>query len=59
MYRALKSFSGKISVAEGERIQLFDEKIINDLLQAGYIAKIEETKKETKGKKTKRKTKTK
>lgn len=59
MYRALKSFSGRISVAEGERIQLFDEKIINDLLQAGYIAKIEETKKETKGKKTKRKTKTK
>ena len=59
MYRALKSFSGKISVAEGERIQLFDEKIINDLLQAGYIAKIEETKKEAKGKKTKRKTKSK
>lgn len=59
MYRALKSFSGRISVAEGERIQLFDEKIINDLLQAGYIAKIEETKKETKEKKTKRKTKSK
>jgi len=59
MYRALKSFSGRISVSEGDKIEIFDEEIIKDLLQAGYIAKIEETKKVVQEKKAKKKTKSK
>ena len=38
IYYALKSFSGEISMRAGEKRELADEKIIADLLRAGYIA---------------------
>ena len=37
-YKALVSFSGLISMAEGEIRELKDENIIDDLLKAGYIS---------------------
>lgn len=36
-YRALVSFSGVISMAEGEVREIEDPTIVNDLLKAGYI----------------------
>lgn len=53
IYRALRSFSGVISVSEGSEVDINDKVVETDLLKAGYIAKIEETKKE-KPKPTKR-----
>lgn len=44
MYRALKSFVGKLSMKKGEMKPIRDEAIANDLLHAGYI--IEEKAKE-------------
>ena len=46
IYRALRSFSGVISVSEGSEVDINDKAVETDLLKAGYIAKIEETKKE-------------
>jgi len=43
IYRALRSFSGVISVSEGSEVDINDKAIETDLLNAGYIAKIEET----------------
>ncbi len=37
IYRALKSFSGVISMAAGEERELKDQYLIDDLLKAGYI----------------------
>lgn len=42
MYRALISFSGLISMAEGDVGEISDIAIANDLLKAGYIEKIED-----------------
>lgn len=36
-YKALISFSGLISMAEGEVREIGDPAIVNDLLKAGYI----------------------
>ena len=36
-YKALVSFSGLISMAEGEVREIEDPAIVNDLLKAGYI----------------------
>lgn len=36
-YKALVSFSGVISMAEGEVREIEDPAIVNDLLKAGYI----------------------
>lgn len=36
-YKALISFSGLISMAEGEVREIEDPAIVNDLLKAGYI----------------------
>ena len=52
MYRALKSFSGVISMSMGEVREITDQKIVNDLLNAGYIVKIREIKIEENAKKT-------
>jgi len=61
-YRALVSFSGKICMAMGESREITDKSIASDLLKAGYIEELKETKikkiderKETKTKKGGRK----
>lgn len=40
MYRALKSFSGAISMHEGETREIEDADVVADLLKAGYIAEV-------------------
>ena len=40
MYRALVSFSGLISMAEGEIRDIGDDAIAKDLLNAGYIEEV-------------------
>ena len=48
MYRALISFSGKISMAEGEVRNISDKAVADDLLGAGYIEEIAPAKAEKK-----------
>ena len=45
MYTALTSFSGKISMAEGEVRDIPDPSLVKDLLKAGYITETAEEKK--------------
>lgn len=52
MYRALISFSGKVSMTIGEVAEIEDKKIAEDLEDAGYIEKVTE---KTKDKATKKK----
>lgn len=40
MYKALKSFSGKISMRKNEERAITDKKVIADLVKAGYIEEI-------------------
>lgn len=40
MHRALKSFSGTVSMYEGETREIEDAEIVADLLKAGYIAEV-------------------
>lgn len=40
MYKALKSFSGIVSMYEGETREIEDAEIVADLLKAGYIAEV-------------------
>lgn len=51
LYRATVSFSGQISMAEGEVRQIAEPSLINDLMRAGYIEPIETGKTETEVKK--------
>lgn len=44
MYKALKSFSGKISMKKGEVKAITDKAVIADLTRAGYIEKVEKKK---------------
>lgn len=44
MYKALTSFSGMITMAEGEVREIPDLAIVKDLLKAGYIVKVEDNK---------------
>lgn len=44
MFKALKSFCGKVSMKKGEIKELNDKEIINDLVNAGLIEKVEEKK---------------
>ena len=46
MYRALITFSGKVSMAEGEIRDISDKAVVDDLLDAGYIEEITPAKKE-------------
>ncbi len=48
-YRALISFSGNITMAMGEVREIDNKGIANDLLNAGYIEELKETKIKTKG----------
>ena len=44
MYKALKSFVGKISMVEGEVKEILDKEVVEDLLKAGYIEKLADNK---------------
>lgn len=48
MYKALKSFAGKINMRKGEAKDLQDQNIIKDLLNAGYIEEVKEESKKLK-----------
>ena len=48
MYKALISFSGKLSMRKGEVKAITDKELIADLTQAGYIEEVKPAKKETK-----------
>lgn len=57
LYKAKVSFSGLISMAEGEVKEILDSSIVKDLLKAGYIEAVkaeikhvEKAKKKTEGK---------
>jgi hypothetical protein len=52
-YKAVVSFSGAVSMAEGETAEIVDETISADLLKAGYITAVEEPKHESKRNKAK------
>lgn len=47
-YRALISFSGNITMSMGEVREIENKGIANDLLNAGYIEELKETKIKTK-----------
>lgn len=48
MFKALKSFTGKVKMQKGQVADIKDKDIIEDLLNAGYIEEVkEEAKKET------------
>lgn len=40
MHKALKSFSGTISMCEGETREIKDADVVADLLRAGYIEEV-------------------
>lgn len=40
LHRALKSFSGAISMREGETREIDDAELVADLLRAGYIEEV-------------------
>lgn len=48
MYKALKSFSGAISMAEGEVKDISNKLIIKDLVEAGYIEEVKPAKSKAK-----------
>lgn len=48
MYKALKSFAGKVSMRKGEVKEINDKEIVKDLLNAGYIEEVKPAKKEKK-----------
>ena len=52
-YKAVVSFSGTISMAEGEIAEIANPTISADLLKAGYIVAVEEPKHESKRNKAK------
>ena len=49
-YRALKGFSGLITMRKGEEKVIDDDYIVNDLLHAGYIEPCETKEKTTSSK---------
>jgi hypothetical protein len=40
-YKAIVSFSGKLSMAKGQVRKISDQSLIDDLLKAGYIIPLE------------------
>lgn len=40
MYKALKSFSGIVSMYDGETREIEDADVVADLLKAGYIEEV-------------------
>lgn len=55
MYKALISFSGVISMANGTVGEIPDKAVAEDLLKAGYIEEIKEEKEEKPQRATKKK----
>ena len=55
MYKALTSFSGILSMAEGEVRDIADKAVISDLLKAGYIEEVKPPADATKKKTAKKK----
>ena len=51
MYRALVTFSGKLSMVVGDTKEIADAAIAKDLLRAGYIIEISPARKDEKPKK--------
>ena len=51
MYKALKSFGGVVSMAEGEVKDISDPIIVNDLVKAGYIEEVKPAESKAKAKK--------
>lgn len=47
-YKALVSFSGAVTASLNQIIEINDEEIANDLLNAGYITVIKDSKKTVK-----------
>ena len=43
-YKALVSFSGKVSMAMGEVREISDQSLVDDLLKAGYILPLDSKK---------------
>ena len=43
-YKALVSFSGKLSMAMGEVREISDQSLVDDLLKAGYILPLDSKK---------------
>lgn len=54
MFRAVKTFSGKMSMTKGEVRDISDEYISSDLLKAGYIEKVGEEAKKPSAKRRRR-----
>lgn len=54
-YRALKSFTGLVSMVKNEVREINDEAIVKDLLRAGYIDDLSEKQKIAKSSKSSRK----
>ena len=50
MYKALKSFAGKLSMTEGDVKEIFDKELIKDLTRAGYIEEVKPVKEDKKSK---------
>lgn len=44
-YKALTTFSGKITMVKGEVREIADEKIAKDLIRAGYVVDLSERQK--------------
>ncbi len=40
MYKAIKSFSGTVSMRKGEEKAITDKTVVADLLRAGYIEEV-------------------
>lgn len=47
-YKALVSFSGAVNASLNQIIEINDEEIANDLLKAGYITVVKDSKKTVK-----------
>lgn len=54
MFKALISFSGAVSMVEGEVKEITDKAIVEDLLKAGYIEEVKTEKKPVKTAKAKK-----
>ncbi len=50
-YRALKSFSGLVTMVKGEVRDIADEEIAKDLIRAGYVVDLSEKQKAAKSSK--------
>ena len=50
-YRALRSFSGIVTMVKGEVREINNEEVVKDLLRAGYIVDLSEKQKAAKSSK--------